>query len=184
VAAAPSNDKGECLPVIIWVAVPAGGFPVNNCLDIVLVVFLLFSFGGGCTVLLAIGSFRKFLLGVTFLVVESAFVGFAVGDMATFSLEGAALISAMDLVEVFCAVTTLTFFRLAGVATTLFDNFGDAFACVMTFGDSLAFVTGSVGTDKSLFVLALALALVEASLVSLDTVDLIRRSKTWYRFRK
>jgi hypothetical protein len=124
-------------------------------------------------------------MGVTLLVVESAVVGFAVGDRVAFSLDGAALISAIDEADVFCAVApTPTVLRLAAVTTTFFDNFGDGFTSVMTFGDSLVFVTDSVGMDKNLLALALALALVEASLVSLDTVDLIRRSKTWYRFRK
>jgi hypothetical protein len=73
-------------------------------------------------------------MGVTLLVVESAVVGFAVGDRVAFSLDGAALISAIDEADVFCAVApTPTVLRLAAVTTTFFDNFGDGFTSVTTF---------------------------------------------------
>jgi hypothetical protein len=182
VAAAPSKDKGEFLPVLIWDAT-TGTLGLNNCLAVVVVVvavLLLLSFGSG-GILPIMGGFRKFLLEVPLFVVEIADVFLAVADVGVgfFSPAGVVVFPTVDAEDVRFAVTATTLFSLlAMVAMSLsfFDKVGG--------DDSLVVCAGSIGTDNHLVVLALVPALVDVTLVSLETVDLIRRSKTWYRFRK
>jgi hypothetical protein len=181
VAAAPSKDKGEFLPVLLWAA-EVESLAFNICFEVVVLVLLLLSFGGGA--LLAMGSFREFLLKVSLLVVAlEAVVGLVVADVEYFSPDVATVVSAMA--DVFCVSVDTAFFRLAVDTAPFFDNVESDCASVATFGgirvigdDGLAVGTDSIEKDNNLVVLALIHALVEASLESLETVDLIRRSNT------
>jgi hypothetical protein len=183
VAAAPSKDKGEFLPVLLWAA-EVESLAFNICFEVVVLVLLLLSFGGGA--LLAMGSFREFLLKVSLLVVAlEAVVGLVVADVEFFSPDVATVVSAMA--DVFCVSVDTAFFRLAVDTAPFFDNVESDCASVATFGgirvilagdDGLAVDTDLIETDNNLVVLAVIHALVEASLVSLETVDLIRRSNT------